>query len=85
MSPCHLLDARAEHAGPARPQARLPVGVQARKTRFKLKALLSFSQSNFETGVELAPPYLADHPAMLPRVKANNAGKSSAPFRSLQA
>ena len=41
----------------------LDVGVQAQKPGFKLKALLSFSQSNFETGcfqarVKLAPPYL---------------------------
>ena len=38
------------------------VGVQDSETRFKLKALLSFSQSNFETGcfqarIELAPPH----------------------------
>ena len=43
-------------------QRRRDVVAQAQKNRFKLKALLSFSQSNFETGcfqarVELAPPY----------------------------
>ena len=39
-----------------------PVGVQAQKQGFKLKALVSFSQANFETAcfqarVELAPPH----------------------------
>ena len=47
----------------------LAVVAQAQKTRFKLKALLSFSQSKFETrcfqaGVKLALPYL-EHGARL--------------------
>ena len=60
----HLCHTRAG-VGAQRGYEGLGVMAQAQKPGFKLKALSSFSQSNFETGwcfqagVKLAPPYHA--------------------------